>query len=144
MTYTFPMLKQGTLEEVCHLFFNHPWFQVLWACEGTRVSQNSKGVFWQNNKNPATVHGFLNVQPELTYLPKRVLPASSKSVVARQWTTFHCEGTEFSGCAHRDAERSSNTKPSAVALRANCYGHCVAAVAVSLLHTVCMCSRSLL
>lgn len=138
MMYAFQMLQQGTLEDVCQLFYKHPWFQVLWGCEGTRVSAKSKGVFWQKTKNPATVHGFLNVHPELTYLPMTELPSSSISVLARQWTSFHCEGTEFSGCAHHVAERSSNTKQSAVALRANCYGRCTVAVAVSLFNTVCM------
>jgi hypothetical protein len=142
MTYSFQILHEGTLDEVCEVFYKHPWFQVLWACEGTRVSPKSKGVYWQSMKNPTTIHGHLNVQPELTYLPMNTISSpstTSASVVARQWTTFHCEGSNFSGCA-RYPERSSSPKHlSAVELRANCYGHCTAAVAVSLFDTVRMC-----
>jgi hypothetical protein len=137
MQFAFEILSGGTVQQVTDLFYNHPWFQVLWACEGTRVSPKSKNVYWQATLNPKTVVGHLNVQPELSFLPMPVLPPSSGTgaVVARQWTFFHCAGDEFGGCGFSE-ESSSSSRPSAIELRKNCYGRCTVSVALSLLDTV--------
>jgi hypothetical protein len=141
MQFCFEMLREGTVQQVTDLFYNHPWFQVLWAAEGTRVSPNSKNVYWQKTINPNTVIGLLNVHPEISFLPMPVLPLSSESgaVVARQWTSFHCEGNEFGGCGFpKESSRSRRNKPhqSALELRKNCYGRCTVSIALSLLDTV--------
>jgi len=140
MQFSFEILKEGTVQQVTDLFYQHPWCQVIWASEGTRVSPNSKNVYWQKTLNPKTVVGLLNVQPELSFLPMHVLPPSSESgaVVARQWTSFHCEGNEFGGCGFPKESSSSlhQTHQSAIELRKNCYGRCTVTIAMSLLDTV--------